>query len=718
MSTFKFETSFPFPIVKVTTLIHHTEVSKPTGISYIILVLINESANRKEKLSNLLIQFGVPEDLHGIFADEIYKLIHEFGIIECKPFEYNRNHFSEYSVGNFVFTEKGKKVFRDELIPAAKSIESKQELFYDPVHNTLMDKIPANMQIGRIESCILPREVAERFAYKDLVSLEENLNGMKGKGIVVKKDEIITDVSIMSNDYFFTKYPIHLNINNEKHTIEFVLDDAQTQTFFETEYDNKLVCDELSFKRKFKFNGNQPPLLDTNVIDGRKLMLPEQYDEILGKTSPLVITKSNYTPKQSDHVIESSSLLLGIDPNIETIHVLGQDKINAYVPAKVSLRNVNNNKVISINLLAEFLFDKDAKQKIIGGLEEEFKNYSTENVKEGYYAFKVLNDREGLKNIFERYLSSDIETKISTLKEIKDTIDITYMKDWFQEKAQKVYDQYFETLPLRTLEHQLAVGGWLVKYLNIQDILMINKIIESNSNEEPMKLFTLLESLSYSLSDILSQVNILDEFIQLILNNGKITTSGNYSNLIKTIQFGLNQLKELTGIMNPHQFIIKEDIDRNKFQDVFNGFSTKYLELLKYEKYSKTSFDDLIEYNKHFKYLSSLFTEEKNAASNPKSINQNYIESKINKKDYFSAIVYLFAKLEWILKDQYKLSGTTEIMINQLKDVDEVKDFVPDLHQFRKTRNSLIHPSNNEVKLDSNDIDRWKTIVFKEVLKA
>ena len=85
MSIFKFETSFPFPIVKVTTLIHHTEVSKPTGISYIILVLINESANKREKLSNLLIQFGVPEDLHGIFANEIYKLIHEFGIIKCTP---------------------------------------------------------------------------------------------------------------------------------------------------------------------------------------------------------------------------------------------------------------------------------------------------------------------------------------------------------------------------------------------------------------------------------------------------------------------------------------------------------------------------------------------------------------------------------------------------------------------------------------------------------
>jgi hypothetical protein len=180
----------------------------------------------------------------------------------------------------------------------------------------------------------------------------------------------------------------------------------------------------------------------------------------------------------------------------------------------------------------------------------------------------------------------------------------------------------------------------------------------------------------------------------------------------------LNQLKELTGIKNPNQFIIKEDIDRNKYQEVYNGFSTKYSELLKYEKYNTSAFEELKEYNKHYKYLSNLFTEEKSASSNPKGINQNFIESKVNKKDYFSAVVYLFAKLEWILKDQYQLNGTTEIMINELKGVEELKDFVPELHQFRKTRNSLIHPSNNEVKIDQDDMNRWKNIVFKEVLKS
>jgi len=718
MSIFKFETSFPFPIVKVTSLIHHTEVSKPTGVSYIILVLINESANKKEKLSSLLIQFGVPTDLHGIFADEIFKLINELEIINCKPYDYNRTHFSEYLVGNFVFTEKGKKVFREELIPAAKSIESKQELFYDPAHNMLMDKIPPDWKVGKIDSSILPNKLAEKFAYADLVTLEEYLNSVKGKGIVVKKDELITDVSIIGNEYLYTTFPIVISVDNQKHTIKFDLVDIQTQEFFEMHYDNKLISEGLAVKRKFKFNGNQPNMLDVKVINDGQLLLPEQYDEILSKNSAIIITKSNYKPKQTTHVINSNNLLSKINPHIETIHIYNQEKMTFYIPAQVSLINQSTSGTIPINLLIENLLDKTNKEVVSNGLIEEFKRYSIDHAKESLDAFKVLNDKQSAEIIFDNYLTNDMEANISILKEIKDTIDISFIKDWFDQTSQRIYNQYFDKVPMKTIEHQFALAGWLVKYLNIQDIEIIHKIIDSNPNETHEKLFILLESLNYSINDILGQIKVLKEFIQKILNNDKINTTGNFSNLIKTLQFGLNQLKELSDIKNPHQFVIKDDIDRTKFQEVYNGFSVKLTELLEFERYDASAFIELKEYDKHFKHLSNLFADEKNAASNPKNIDQKFVLSKINKKEYFTAVVYLFTKLEWILKNQYKLNGTTETMINELLDIEELKSIVSDLHQFRKTRNSLIHPTNIEVKLDSNELIKWTNMVFKEVLKV
>ena len=718
MSIFKFETSFPFPIVKVTTLIHHTEVSKPTGVSYIILVLINESANKKEKLSNLLIQFGVPEDLHGIFANEIYKLINELEIIECKPYKYNKIHFSEYLVGNFVFTEKGRKVFRDELIPTSKSIESKQELFYDPVHNAFMERIPSEWKVGKIESSILPNKLAEQFAYSDLVKLEEYLNSVKGKGIIVKKEEIITDVSIMTNEYLYTTFPIIILIDSEMHTIEFDLKDNNTQAFFEKNYDTQLISDGFGIKRKFNFTGKKPALIDADVINEGQLLLPEQYNEILSKTASFIVTKSNFMQKQSEHVFNNHGIISRIMPNAETVHVYNQNKAFAYIPARVALINKSNKGSVPMSFLVEYIIGNREKEELSKGFVELFNNYSIDNAKESLYVFKVLNDSKSAKSVFENYLTKDIETNISILREIKDTMDTTFIKDWFNQKAQNLYNQYFDRLPTKTIEHQFAIGDWLLKQLNIQNITIINKIIESNPHEKPMSLFILLESLNYPLTDILSHVNVLHEFLQAIVNNDNINTTGNFSSLVKTLQFGLNQMKDLSDIKNSHQFIIKENIDRVKFQEVYNGFSAKFTELLKYEKYSPQAFEELKEYNKHFKYLNNLYIEEKNAASDPKNIDQRFIISKINKQDHFSAIIYLFAKFEWMLKNQYKLSGTAEIMINELKDIDELKNYIPDLHQFRRVRNSIVHPSNIDIKIESDDLKRWTDIVFKEVSKV
>ncbi len=718
MSIYKFETSFPFPIVKLTTLIHHTEVSKPTGISYIILVLINESANKRTKLSNLLIQFGVPSDLHGIFADEIYNLINELEIIKCTPYDYNRAYFSEYLVGNFVFTEKGKKVFRDELIPASKTIESKQELFYDPAHNQLMDKIPSDWKIGKIDSSILPNKLAEKFEYKNTSELEEFLNSVKGKGIIVKKDEIITDVSIMNNEYFYTTFPITMSIDNDNHMIDFRLSDDKLQSFFDKYYDNQLISDGLGVKRKFKFKGNQPSLSDVKTINDGVLMLPEDYEEILNKSASVIITKSNYIPKQTSHVTQTSTLISNINPNIETIHINSQENIKAYMPVYIPLINKATKGLININLLVEVTLKDHDRRIMTHGLMKFFKTYSIENMKEYLHISKTLNDRQNLELMLDKYLTNDIEGSINILKEIKDTTDITFFKDWFNQKAKNLFDEYFNTLSIKTIEHQFAIGGWLIKHLNIQNTTMIQKIIDSNPNMDQEKMFLMLESLNYSLNDIFTQVNVLKEFIHKIINNDKINAIGNFSSLIKTIQFSLNQLIQLTDIRKPHEFVIKEDIDRTKFQEIYNGFSAKLDELLKYEKFDNSAFLELEEYDKHFRYLSRIFTEEKNASNNPKGIDQSFIASRINKKEYFTAIVYLFAKLEWILKNQYKLSGNTETMINELKDIKELKVFIPELHQLRKMRNSLIHPTSGEVMIDSNDLIKWSNIVFKEVSKA
>ena len=173
------------------------------------------------------------------------------------------------------------------------------------------------------------------------------------------------------------------------------------------------------------------------------------------------------------------------------------------MPVQIPLINKSTKGIININLLVEVTFkDDERKAPMTNGLMEIFKTYSIENAKECIHIFKTLNDRQSLELMMDKYITKDTEESINILKEIKDTTDITFIKDWFNRKVQNLFDEYFKTLPIKTIEHQIAIGGWLIKHLNIQNISMIHKIIESNPNVENEKLFQLLETLNYSLNDI------------------------------------------------------------------------------------------------------------------------------------------------------------------------------------------------------------------------
>lgn len=718
MSTFKFETSFPFPILKVNTLINHSEVSKPTGISYIILVLINESANKGENLAKLLIQFGVPQDLHGIFADEIYKLINDLEIIQNEKYgSYNKVYFNNYKVGDFSFTEKGKKVFKEELIPSNKAIESKQEIYYSPAERLLMDRIPSDWKLGKIDKSVLPNEMAQKHEYSDAIELEEYLNSKKGKGIVVKKDEIITGVSISGNEHFFTTFPVTFIINSDEQFVSFDLNNNQIQKFFEDNYNGLIIAEILAIKKKFKFSHNPYISNDNSILSGRKILMPEEYEEILNRKAALVVTKANYQPKQKEHVIENETLISKINRHFETIHVLNNKEALAYIPVQIPLTIKGRNDTVLINLLLEHQIEENEIVALKDELGETFKTYDIDNIKELFYIFKTLDDSENLIKILEAYLSDDVETNISTLKEIQGTTDVSFVGVWFNRQLAQIFDEYFIQLPLNLVERKMALGGWIIRALKIQDIVMINKIIVSNESVNKETLFTLLETLGYTVGDIFTQLDVLDELAQKVMETDTIKLNGPFADLLKTLQFGLNELKNITGVQNPYQFVIKEDINQKKFQEVYKGFVTKLNELLKFEKNGSKPIEELKAFNKHFSYLNKLFNDERNATQNPKSIDVKFISSKIDSKDYFAAVVYLFAKLEWILKEQYKLSGTTEEMINGLADIEKLKTSVPELHQLRKTRNRLLHPSSVDINITHEELKRWNNIVFKEVNK-
>lgn len=714
MATFNFETSMPFPLTRVRTEVQHTEVKKPSGISYILLVLINESNDKKMKLKDLLVQFGVSIDLHPIFADEIHTLINDLEIIESTRYIYNKQHFDEYSIGDFKFTVKGKKVFKEELIPSKNTVEDKEDYWFDPGRNKLLTNIPTEWQIGKIERSELPNTFAEQFTYTNNSGMEEFLNSKKGNGICVKKDEAITGVNILEQDFFFTTFPINFAINIEENRIEFTFEEASLKDFFDRNYKSDLKANCLAVKRKFKFKSivHKVKKLDSShkVIG---FYYPEMYEQFLKTDYDITITKGNYESKQRQNVFESPDSIMKLSDIYETLHFSNKNAI-ALAPIEISFNDSVNNGIVEIPFLAEIELKEEDIELVLRSLAESFKEYKMDNVKDLYTIFSYLNDFPSLTHRYEEYLSEDVESNINVLKAIKELVNITKFENWFKEKANIMYEKYFEIISLEALDYQLAFGNWLLKYLDISDNIIIKNAFNTNQDVSNLEIYDFLENVGFKQKDILKETNLYNDFILYIIGSKKLNSNSKLFLKVKALRESFNQLQDLSGLHSVDQFTIKEDIDKKQYRETYAGFKQKLNEVQFPKNLSGIEILEFDEFVSNFDYLYTLFSEEYSASNNPKDISRKQIEKKIKSSDYFSAVVYMSVKIEWILKEKLKLDGKLYEMIDSIDDEIVSKKEKELLHLLRKERNNLVHPNGKRINISVSDLNNILDIVFKE----
>lgn len=714
MNVFNFETSMPFPLTRVTTEVHHTEVKKPSGVSYILLVIINESKDKKMKVRDLLIQFGVSIDLHPIFADEIQTLINDLEIIECTPYQYNKQHFDEYTIGNFKFTTKGKKVFKEELIPSKNTVEDKEEYWFDPGRNQLMTKIPDDWQIGKIDYSELPNSFGEQFTYTNNHEMEDFLNSQKGNGICVKKEEAITGVKILEQAFFFKTFPIQFEINLDSNDIDFRFEENSLKDFFDKHYLSDMKANCLSVKRKFKFSSVVHKV--KNIDLKRKILglhYPEMYDQFLRTEYSITITKGNYESKQRQHVFESPGSILKLSKLYETLH-FSKDKAIALAPLEISFNDRVNNAIVELPFLVEVELENDDIEVALRSLAETFVEYKMDNVKDLYTVYSYLNDYQSLIDTYKRYFNDDIENNISVLKSIKDLVNINKFENWFKNKATELYEKYFDVISLDALDYQLTFGSWLNKYLGISDNTIIQKAISTNQDVAKIEIYDALENVGFKQSDILKSIDLYQDLISFILGNTNLKSQSKLFLKVQTLKESFEKLKELSGLESIKHFKVKEDIDKKLYRETYLGFKQKLNEVAFPKNQNGVESKEFEEYISNFDYLYTLYSEEFSASSNPKDITRKQIEKKIKSYDYFSAVIYLSVKMEWLLKEKLKLKGKLYEMIDSIDENIVSQDEKQSLHQLRKERNNLVHPNGNRINIGNDELSKIIEIVFKE----
>jgi len=703
MDKFKLETSIQFPFFKMNELVTYSEVKKPSGVAYILLVLISESKNKNDRLSKVLENFGIPKSLHYIFADNVQYLM-EQGILE--EFNFYKTEFDNYLIGSFQFTSKGKKIFAEESIPTGINKELKVPVFYNIALNELSLKMDNDLDPKPLMDCAITPEFMDRF--KNEKNIENFLNLQKGKGISVKKEEIITNVEQLDQENWIGKYDCDMNINGDD--IEIKFDELLLQKFFDANYNQNMVNLAISYKNKFKFKSSFKDNLKLSNYGFDRIagiIIPKEIDDVLKQKNQLLLTKGNYKTSNG-YMITSSESIAKYDDTIEFIQVDMHDSVYAYIPGNF---NFNNNLfgIITIPLALKIKLTEEELKNVIKPYVVSLSTYSEDNFKELVKVTNITDDLKLAKEIIEGYVNKDAESNIVLLNEMKPyAISNSGISNIYRELLEKNYSNYMDTITEDNLDTALKITASIPKFLNIPNMDVLSRIFKNIKVKNELETYETLVSKGFDKSLVVLYVNPVIEALKIRNSEEK--------SVIDLINYddALSEMKRITSINDYKSYLYDEEkINHNDFKTNYN----KAFNLQKNIAVFRSGNEGLFANYDGFMNLFSTINDDINlveaALKNPNNLKPELIEKKIASGEYQFVFVNLSAKLETILKNKYKLDGKLSDMLNDARSNGIIdKKIISDLHDFRDNRNAFVHPEDRTSNYSADDLRRWAKEIF------
>ncbi len=717
----KIETSFQFPYFKYVTDVSYLEVKKPTGVEYLLLVLIDSSKTKDDYLANVLLNFDIPKTLHVIFHNAIRELYNNKIITISTELCLLSTYFDKIRIKDLSFTSDGKKVFATEAIPTGITKEVKLDIYYDIAKNELAFNIDKDKEPKPLMNSVISPEMLTNFVCKK--DIEDFLNLNKGKtiplhdnartkeNVIIKQEEVINKVETIDSTFWVAKYDSTINITDDTLTIEF--DEEILNKFFNNFYNSNMINGAIAFKNKFKFIKTYSKNLKLssygNIIDS--IMLPKELANILKSKGKLFITKGNYV---SDRIL-NITYDLGLnnfDNNLEFIIVDQADNIYGYVPGEFVF-NCNNMGDINIPLLLKLKLTNEDLKNILNPFINSLNTYSDDNIKTLIEVTSVSKDYDLAKSIINNYVSSDLQTNILLLNQmrslvIKDkTISVIY-----KEILEINYNNYLATITEDNLDTILNISKYIPDQLKLSRIDVLNKIFTNlKTVNNSVYIYQTLIKYGFNKENIVDFVNPI------------VADLNSYSDLDKSLLDYLNfnnklaELKTLTNVSNVSNYHIDDKtLNKPKFQELYNKLAELYKNIKFFAKGNDTKFNEYNTYMEIFKQENDYLNLLKN--TNASKVNKDVLLKKIDNGDYQYVLINLASKLESILQNNYNLAGSLADMLNEARNTSVInKDIISDLHLLRENRNALAHPNDRTANYNADDLRKWVDEVFNLEVK-
>lgn len=716
----KIKTSCPFPMLEYKVDVLYNEVRKASGIAYIILELIQKSAMGSEKIAEVLKRFGIPSDLHYMFAKELSSLVAN-GILDTRinsSYIDNFKYFEQMTLDLFELTAKGRKMFAEGAIPTGQEKAKTTPVFYSPV--TRKFELVCVQSYAPLETSFLGEDFLDNVKY-DVSGMEEYLKFVQTK-VGLKAEEMIIKITYQEPKKLAAKAEENLTITIDANGMDFGFATSDEKAFFESYYSSALMSAGMLMKDKYKFDISVPTVdFDSLKIDN--LYIPSDAGKQAARPCKLFIGRGVHGYSRTDNVLryENGGTYLDILDEKAEFALLDNAGCKYYLPLNVRIPCKTFGDVFEIQLIVETVASEEQFKSVLQAIYLDCfeRGCSAESSQTLAYVATVLGDAE----LLNKYTLK----KLSELGADEDRIDLllrlntafSKCEGWnayFAEIAKDIFNRYVQTVELENIIFKNTVLTPLRKAMEMPEAEYISALAEPLKAKESAELvYQALDSASFAESEILAVVNVIDIYATRVLERTPIDGATELASKFALFSGNLWKLCDMLGVENPSDYTLKDDYNIDEFFNTFATYSKAQKEIEKYKAYAKASYEQLKRFDSIFNPVQEVLSIERTASEHPEKITRKFIDEQISRGRYSVAISNLLIKAQYDLR--ILLSADLSVQANELIDEAEnqgiiKRDDANRLHKLRMCRNGLQHPEKRQIPFDKATLEEWRDTVF------
>ncbi|MCH5157804.1 MAG: hypothetical protein J1F33_01280 [Clostridiales bacterium] len=717
------KTQCPFPLLIYKTRIKYNEVRKASGIAYILLELIDKQKSDM-RFSEALKKFGIPTELHSLFGRELEGLINT----EIVKSKYAASHFSnpkyfaEIKLNEVAITPKGKKLFSEGAIPTGVEKEKAKDIFYSPVTNRF--DVYSDMTYSPIANCFLGEEFLDHVDI-DISGLGDYLNVNPTK-VGLKAEERMISFETDPPQKMHVRSEENITLNIYPSHIEFTFATTAERAFFDKYYSSAIMESGMVMKNKFKFPesvGRIPTVGIATVSNLTALYLPEDLSK-QAKRPCVVFLQRGTAVDRNDAICAdldlSCRLLDEIDEHAYCA-LLDKSGCRAFSAVNMAMSCKNFGDTFTLPLLIESKADDEIFRGIVESLYDQYceKPFDDEVGRIVTYVADCLG---------AEYFGKFIDKKLKSVKTADEQTELLLKinsafknhqpwTEYFAKAATELYNRSVSEVKVENVIYKNTVLMPLKTALRIPNIEYVRRFSDNICKTETREIA--YEALNSALPDmemeILSVANVIETFMNAVLENTSINSDTELASKYKTVRVNLWKLCDMLGVTNSAEYTLKDDYNNDAFFNAYGTLLNTSKTIQKYRQFAGNEYEKYDRYLAIFKPIHELLSIERTAAFHPENITEKYINDFISRGKYKDAVCDLLIRLQYDLCKKLQLDKSTPVndTINDALSKKLItKPQADDLHILRKCRNGFQHPGAAQIPFDKATIEKWRDLVF------